>query len=83
MRHPVANQIKPHGQYKGVSGGKRNTSLNKCAVLRNICGTISVRVVLGAGRSHKPDRVPFDSVARYRRDDRATTRRGEAASCCC
>jgi hypothetical protein len=65
MCHPVANRIKPHGQYKGVSGGKRNTFLNKCGVLRNGCGTISVRAVLGTGRSHKPDRAPFDSVARY------------------
>jgi hypothetical protein len=65
MCHPVANRTKPHGQYKGVSGGKRNTYLNKCAVLRNGCGTISLRAVLGTGRSHKPYRAPFDSVARY------------------
>jgi hypothetical protein len=44
---------------------KCNSGANKCAVLRNGCGTISLRAVLGTGRSHKPDRAPFDSVARY------------------
>jgi hypothetical protein len=70
MCHPVANRIKPRGQYKGVSGEKHNTGLNKCGGLCNGCGTISLRAVLGTGRSHKPDRAPFDSVARYQKDAR-------------
>jgi hypothetical protein len=117
MCHPVANRIEPHGKYKGCGAEKCNSGSNKCAVLRNGCGTIVtdarliwsssnsakterrgvkldagrrwrpqqtvnlwpkrrrgsspwastkiVRAVLGTGRSHKPYRAPFDSVARY------------------